>query len=96
MDKNTDTITIPAYRYEDLIDKTDLSLTAERLEAALMLINDMQDDYFRFHEPTAALASDENAAILYGFSRYRSTTNAIADLLFLIGEDFKRLDISWK
>lgn len=96
MDKNTDTITIPAYRYEDMIDKIDLSCAAEHLDAARTLLNDMQDDFFHAHEPTADLGSDENAMILYSFDRYRNITNAISTLLYLIGEDFKRLDISWK
>ena len=93
---NQETVTITRAAYEDLIDRNDLACTAERLEAAIMLLNDMQDDYFRSHEPTSELGSAENAMILYGFNRYRNTANAISDLLYLMEKDFKGLGISWK
>ena len=91
---NAERVEITSTDREELVDKIDLALSAERLEAATMLLYDMQDDFFRSYEPTADLSSAENAAILYLFRRYRAQTAAIADLLHLIGEDFKRLDIT--
>ena len=91
--KAADTVTITAAKYKNMIDKDDFCITAERLESAIMLLYDMQDEYFRALEPTHEPASADNAAILYGFSRYRTTTNAIAELLQLIKEDFEGFGI---
>lgn len=88
-DTTQETVTITKAIYENMIDKDDLCFTAERLESAIMLLYDMQDDYFRAHEPSSDPVSCENAAILYSFPRYRSTTNAIAELLQLIQKDFE-------
>ena len=95
-EKKEQTVTIPAYLYEELIDKGDLAIAAERLESALLFVYDMQDDYFRAHEPTANSISDENAMILLEFPRYRKITNAVASLLELVKKDFEACGIDWR
>ena len=91
--QKNETVTISAALYADMIDKIDLALAAERLESALLLVENMQDDYFRSNEPNAEAPRGGNADILREFPRYRAITNAVSELLHLIKDDFKRCDV---